>query len=310
LNKYYAYGVRNSFGLEFDPVSGKLWNTENGPSLNDEINLVDPGFNSGWEDIMGFAPSGFNFNNLANFGGKGKYSQPEFVWTQVVVTTALKFLSSNKLGASYQNDLFVADFNKGRIYDFNLNSARTGLHLTGVLTDRKANTDSELQQVIFGQGFGGISDLKVGNGDGYLYVLSYGNGAIYKILPKSASATSSATITSGDKSSQTTSGNDTNPFASSSKERRAQMQLQKQHDITKRIDELKNQQQKEEQEQQQKEEQEQQQIEEQQQPQQQQQKQTELTGPNQTSADNRFKDDAKNQPPKPLYSSLIVPAKL
>jgi hypothetical protein len=294
LNKYYAYGVRNSFGLEFDPVTHKLWDTENGPSSNDEINLVDPGFNSGWEDIMGFAPSGFNFNNLANFGGKGKYSQPEFVWTQVVAPTALEFLSSNKLGTSYQNDLFVADFNKGRIYDFSLNSARTGLHFTGVLTDRKANTDSELQQVIFGQGFGAISDLKVGNGDGYLYVLSYGSGAIFKILPKSASATSSATITSGDKSSQTTFGNDTNPFASSSKERRAEMQLQKQQDITKRIDELKNQQQKD-QEQEQKEQEQQQQKEEAQQPQQ--QKQTELTAPNQTSADNTFKDDANKQPP-------------
>ena len=85
LNKYIAYGVRNSFGLDFDPVTHKLWDTENGPSSNDEINLVDPGFNSGWKDLMGFAPAGFNFNNLVNFGGKGKYSNPEFVWTQPVL---------------------------------------------------------------------------------------------------------------------------------------------------------------------------------------------------------------------------------
>jgi len=39
LNKYLAYGVRNSFGLDFDPVTKKLWDTENGPSSNDEINL-------------------------------------------------------------------------------------------------------------------------------------------------------------------------------------------------------------------------------------------------------------------------------
>ena len=78
--------------------------------------------------------------------------------------TAVEFLTSNKLGTTYQNDLFVADFNKGRIYDFNLNSARTGLVLSGVLADKIANTDSETQQAIFGEGFGGITDLKVGPG--------------------------------------------------------------------------------------------------------------------------------------------------
>ena len=53
LNKYYAYGIRNSFGLDFDPITGKLWDTENGPGFGDEINLVEPGFNSGWAKISG-----------------------------------------------------------------------------------------------------------------------------------------------------------------------------------------------------------------------------------------------------------------
>ena len=81
LNKYVAYGIRNSFGIDFDPLTGNLWDTENGPGSNDEINRVFGGFNSGWEDIMGMAPAGFNFNNLVSFGGKGAYSNPEFVWT-------------------------------------------------------------------------------------------------------------------------------------------------------------------------------------------------------------------------------------
>lgn len=244
VNKYFAYGVRNSFGLDFDPVTHRLWDTENGPSSNDEINMVDPGFNSGWKDLMGYAPVGFNFNNLANFGGKGKYSNPEFVWTQVVAPTALKFFSSSKLGTKYQNDLFVADFNKGRIYDFNLNSGRTGFSLSGVLSDRDANSDSELQQIIFGEGFGGITDLKVGSGDGYLYVLSIGNGAIYKIIPKPASITSSATTAQADNSDQKRASNNTNPFASS-KDRTTHIQLLKQKDNTKRMEELRKQQQSE-----------------------------------------------------------------
>jgi len=47
LDKYYSYGLRNSFGIGFDPITGNLWDTENGQSKNDEINLVKPGFNSG-----------------------------------------------------------------------------------------------------------------------------------------------------------------------------------------------------------------------------------------------------------------------
>ena len=53
LNLYHAYGIRNSFGIGFDPVTNNLWDTENGPKYGDEINLVEPGFNSGWAQVMG-----------------------------------------------------------------------------------------------------------------------------------------------------------------------------------------------------------------------------------------------------------------
>ena len=48
LNLYYAYGIRNSFGIDWDPITGYLWDSENGPHFGDELNLVEPGFNSGW----------------------------------------------------------------------------------------------------------------------------------------------------------------------------------------------------------------------------------------------------------------------
>ena len=61
LNMYYAYGIRNSYGMDFDPLSGNLWDTENGPGNSDEINLVLPGFNSGWQEVMGLARSRSRF---------------------------------------------------------------------------------------------------------------------------------------------------------------------------------------------------------------------------------------------------------
>lgn len=50
LEKYYGYGIRNSFGLSIDPVTNNLRDTENGDKDYDEINLVYPGFNSGWKN--------------------------------------------------------------------------------------------------------------------------------------------------------------------------------------------------------------------------------------------------------------------
>jgi glucose/arabinose dehydrogenase/plastocyanin len=196
LNLYYGYGLRNSFGIDFDPITKKLWDTENGPERADEINLVRPGFNSGWNEVVGIwllgkgpALATIHPPDLEDFDGKGKYSPPEFVWNQTVGPTGIKFLHSNKLGLQYKNDIFVGDYNNGNIYRFNLNKNRTELHLTGSLQDKVANSPVELQKIIFGKGFGAISDLEVGP-DGYLYVVSIGDGAIFRIVPAKIAAAS------------------------------------------------------------------------------------------------------------------------
>jgi len=197
LNLYYAYGIRNSFGIDFDPMSKKLWDTENGPTFGDEINLVEPGFNSGWVQVQGIwavegslgkeTPGPVNSNpsaNLVDFGGKGKYRAPEFIWNNRIAPTALKFLNSAKLGSQYQNDMFVGDIKKGNLYHFDLNQARTGLVLNGTLSNKIANTAQDSQPIILASGFDeGITDLQVGP-DGYLYVLAYA-GSIYRIVPSS-----------------------------------------------------------------------------------------------------------------------------
>src|SRR5919202_646471 len=141
LNLYYAYGVRSSFGLDFDPVTGKLWDTENGPRYGDEINLVEPGFNSGWMRVQGiWEPHGSRAGDtildpegyLVDFQGKGKYHPPEFTWySPQVGPTAITFLDSDKLGKQYQDDIFVGDFHLGNLYHFKLNQNRTALALGG-----------------------------------------------------------------------------------------------------------------------------------------------------------------------------------
>lgn len=180
LDTYYAYGIRNTFGMDFDPITLKLWITENGVYSNDEINLVEPGFNGGWKHVTGLAPSNFDYTELVTFNGSGKYSDPEFVWNNTVSPTALLFFNSDKFGPDYKNDMFVGDYEFGRIYHFGLNSERDALLLNGSLADKIADNDSELQNIIFGEDFGVPTDLEIGP-DGMLYVSSLRDGAIYRI---------------------------------------------------------------------------------------------------------------------------------
>lgn len=178
---YYAYGIRNSFGFDFDPVTGNLWDSENGGIDKDEINYVYPGFNSGWRKAMGMALSSFDPNeDLFYFDGKGKYSDPEFVWKETVAPTALKFLNSTKLGSEYENTIFVGDVKTGNLYNFKLDATREQLQLSPPLDDKVADTLQEIQGIIFGKGFGVITDIQVGS-DGYLYILGI-DGTIYKIV--------------------------------------------------------------------------------------------------------------------------------
>ena len=179
---YYAYGIRNSFGFDFDPVTGNLWDSENGGIDKDEINYVYPGFNSGWRKAMGMALQRFDANqDLFSFEGKGNYSDPEFVWKVTVAPTALKFLNSTKLGTQYENTIFVGDVKTGNLYNFKLDSDRKQLLLEPPLNDRVADTPDEVQSIVFGQGFGVITDIQVGP-DGYLYILGI-NGSIYRVVP-------------------------------------------------------------------------------------------------------------------------------
>ena len=202
INKYYAYGMWNSFGIDFDPVTGKLWDTENGVVFGDEINLVEPGFNSGWNKIDGIWLRGYAINEteshlapkqtdniLVDFDGKGKYSLPEFTWFDDVGPTAIKFLSSDKLGKQYENDMFVGDIINGNLYHFELNKQRTELLLSsnGPLADKVVSSydNKKLDEIIFGKGFGGITDMRIGPKDGYLYILTFDKtqGTIYRIVP-------------------------------------------------------------------------------------------------------------------------------
>ncbi|MGD9673717.1 MAG: PQQ-dependent sugar dehydrogenase [Candidatus Nitrosocosmicus sp.] len=218
LDLYYAMGIRNSFGMDFDPITGNLWDTENGPDTGDEINLVYPGFNSGWSLIQGLSQNDLLENDVTPddlvYFGQGSYAEPKLSWVTPIGITALKFLSSDKLGKEYQNNMFVGDINNGLLYRFILNDARDDISFdsgytgnTSLLADKEVNDPKENQPFIFGQGFGGITDIEVGP-DGFLYVLSY-TGSLFRIAPSTEASTTSTTgsSTTPDDSATTTENN-------------------------------------------------------------------------------------------------------
>jgi glucose/arabinose dehydrogenase len=128
----------------------------------------------------------FSESDLVDFDGNGRYGDPKLVWVNTVGPTAVKFLESARLGDKYENNMFVADVHNGRIYNFNLTSDRNDIVLPPELSSRvieKPNS-AGVSNIVFGEGFGGVTDLEVGP-DGNLYVVSIGLGSIFQIGPSS-----------------------------------------------------------------------------------------------------------------------------
>ena len=176
LDHYYAIGIRNSFGLAVDPKTGYLWDTENGPTVYDEINLIFPKFNSGWAKILGPSNETASLNYIPDFS----YSDPEFSWKSTVAPTGISFVDEK--WDEYQNSLFVGDCKVGNLYRFELNDTRDGFIFENPdLQDLVLNESDNNDEILFGKNFGCITAVNYSS-DGYLYVISYlNNGAIYKI---------------------------------------------------------------------------------------------------------------------------------
>ena len=140
IQKIFAYGIRNSFGMAVDPLSGNIWDQENGEDAFDELNRVERGMNSGWIQVTGpverlaeyklietTSLHHDDFPNLQQFRWGPEriadspeealsrlfvlpgshYSDPEFSWKHVLAPAAIGFLNSRALGPQFHGDLFV-----------------------------------------------------------------------------------------------------------------------------------------------------------------------------------------------------------
>jgi glucose/arabinose dehydrogenase len=219
LQKIFAYGIRNSFGMDVDPLTGDLWNQENGDDSFDEINRITAGQNNGWVQVMGPLRRVGEFKsietsaafeglqqvrwpptNIADSPAEARsrlfmlrgahYRDPLFSWKFAIAPAAIGFLNSRALGPEYEGDLFVGasrpTLDEGYLMRLNLAGDRRTLAFSDRrLNDRVAdNADkfepTESETLRFGTGFGVGTDIQTGP-NGNLFVVSFTHGTIYEI---------------------------------------------------------------------------------------------------------------------------------
>jgi glucose/arabinose dehydrogenase len=220
VKKIFAYGIRNSFGMAFDPMSGGLWIQTNGDDSFDEIERVDAGLNSGWVQIIGPSSRIAQFKMIeTTFGGRNlqqlrwpptniadtpaeamsrlfmlpgaHYSEPEFSWRWAVAPAGIGFVRGRALGPQYEGDLFVGaarpTLANGYLFHFNLTGNRRNIavddpRLEDRVADNNAKFDiTESESLLAGRNFGVGTDVETGP-NGNLFVVSLSNGAVYEVF--------------------------------------------------------------------------------------------------------------------------------
>lgn len=125
-SRAFSYGHRNSFGFAFDPETDAIWQSENGPECDDEINLILPGRNYGW--------GGTSSCPDINDSGPNP-ERPKATFNPVPALTGMAFCAGCGLGEDAEGDLLVGSYNDGRIRNLSLNPARDGIGAIGTLYD-------------------------------------------------------------------------------------------------------------------------------------------------------------------------------
>lgn len=221
LQRVFAYGIRNSFGLAVDPFTGELWQSENGDDTFDEINRIEPGHNSGWIQIMGPlvrvtefkqiettfpAPPGslqqvrWPPGNIADSPITARsrmvdlpgshYADPQFSWKYATAPAAIGFMTDRSLGRDYEGDLFagasIPVLTGGYLFRFQPSENRrrltwTDARLADQVADNAAKHDGTESESLRFGTGFGVSTDIQTGPRGNLFVVSSSTGSVYEI---------------------------------------------------------------------------------------------------------------------------------
>lgn len=105
MPEIYSYGHRNPQGLDINPATGDLWETEFGPRGGDEVNLIKPGKNYGWPVIT----YGIEYNGKKigdSIQQKEGMEQPIYYYDPVLSPSGISFYKGNAI-PEWENNLFI-----------------------------------------------------------------------------------------------------------------------------------------------------------------------------------------------------------
>jgi glucose/arabinose dehydrogenase len=122
-SRVFAYGIRNSFGFAFDPRTDRLWETENGPACNDELNRIRRGRNHGWgpnATCEGASPGNTNRDGP-------RPVRPELFYGRPIGITGIAFCDGCGLGRASEGRGFFGAVNTGAITRVSLDARRLGI---------------------------------------------------------------------------------------------------------------------------------------------------------------------------------------
>lgn len=160
IGSIWSYGNRHVQGLQFHPVTGKMWATEHGPVGGDELNLIEPGHNYGWPVISyGTQQVGEKIEGTARDG----MEQPKAWWSPSVAPSGITFYTGDRY-PRWKNSLFIAHL--------------LGRHLRRVETEG----DKVVHQEIVFSEMGRVRAVVQGP-DGLLYVALNNPGRIARLVP-------------------------------------------------------------------------------------------------------------------------------
>ena len=164
----YTMGHRNSLGLALNPVTGDMWNNENGPYGGDEINVLKPGNNYGWP-LVSF---GRDYSGPQIVSFREDMVGPIVFWAPSIAPSGMAFYTGDRF-PDWKNNVLVGAMLGGSVQGYP--------HLERIIFNEK--WDETGRQTLLSEMKQRIRDVRQGP-DGLVYVLTdEENGALIRLEP-------------------------------------------------------------------------------------------------------------------------------
>ena len=108
----FTLGHRNSLALIVHPVTGEVWNNENGPNGGDEINIIKSGRNYGWP-LVSFGRD-YPGPRISEYPTREGMESPIVTWIPSIAASGMAVYTGDQFPA-WKGNVFVGAMRVGEI---------------------------------------------------------------------------------------------------------------------------------------------------------------------------------------------------